>query len=412
MTAAAKPAAPAWPERLERLAGHALTGVAVALPWSPSVTSILLVAWLVLSLPALTLARDDAARVMRMPAALLPVALFALAAAGTLWADVSWAERWHGLESFLRLLVLPLLMMQGLRSGAGRAVVRTLVASCTVLLAASFIHAPLFGTPWLPGRMPGVPVNDYIVQSTLFAVCAFVLLEQGLARWTQARRILAAALWALAAAFILNILMVATGRTTLVALAVLVPLLALRRSNWRVSLAVVALAAGAAMAAYAASPHLRARVATVQDEVVRYLRGGELTSAGYRLGFWAASLDAVRAAPLLGHGTGAIAQALGEAVRRQGLPADLVTPNPHNQVLTVAIQLGGIGAVLLVAMWVSHLMLFWRGGEAAWAGLVVTATGIVGAMFNSMLFDFTPGWLYILLVGTMAGLVARQKSAG
>ncbi|HWL06524.1 MAG TPA: O-antigen ligase family protein [Xanthobacteraceae bacterium] len=405
MTAAAP-----WRRHLERSADHALIGIAVVLPWSPSATSVLLVAWLVLQTP--TLSWPVARRVLAAPAAALPIALFLFAAIGMLWADVSWIERWHGFDSFFRLLVIPLMMMHGLRSARVMPVVHALLASCAALLAASFLHVALYGQPWLPGAYPGVPVNDYIVQSTLFVVCAFILLECGLARWREGDRGVAAALWCLAAAFVGNILIVATGRTNLVTLVVLVVVFGLRRSHWRVALAVVAVALAAGVATYAMSSHLRAKVATVQDEVSRYLSGGELTSAGYRLGFWGISLDAMRAAPVLGHGTGGIERAFRETVERRGLPAELVTRNPHNQVLTVGIQLGLAGVALLVATWLSHLLLLWRAsGPVAWAGLVVTVTGIVGAMFNSMLFDFTPGWLYILMVGTMAGHVLRESRA-
>jgi hypothetical protein len=88
-----------------------------------------------------------------------------------------------------------------------------------------------------------------------------------------------------------------------------------------------------------------------------------------------------------------------------------VSSNPHNQTFAVAIQLGLLGVMTLWAMWVSHFLLFRGPGLAAWLGLVVVTQNIVGSLFNSFLFDFTEGWLYVLGVGVAGGIVLRQRDA-
>jgi O-antigen ligase len=47
----------------------------------------------------------------------------------------------------------------------------------------------------------------------------------------------------------------------------------------------------------------------------------------------------------------------------------------------------------------------------AWLGLVVVAQNVVGSLFNSFLFDFTEGWLYVFGVGVAGGRVLRQCDA-
>jgi hypothetical protein len=37
---------------------------------------------------------------------------------------------------------------------------------------------------------------------------------------------------------------------------------------------------------------------------------------------------------------------------------------------------------------------------------------IVSSLFNSHLFDFTSGWLYVFGVGVLGGMVLRQKDLG
>ena len=85
-----------------------------------------------------------------------------------------------------------------------------------------------------------------------------------------------------------------------------------------------------------------------------------------------------------------------------------MTTNPHSQILTVAIQLGLIGTVALIAMWIAHLALFrdgslWSLGSGSWSWCY----NVVSSMFNSHLFDFSQGWLYVFGVGVTGGVVLR-----
>ena len=90
--------------RLTRIADGLAVAMAVSLPWSTSATSILIVLWLLALIPALDWA--DIRREMMMAAGGLPVLLVLLGALGMLWADVTLLERWRGLDSFLKLMVI------------------------------------------------------------------------------------------------------------------------------------------------------------------------------------------------------------------------------------------------------------------------------------------------------------------
>ena len=54
------------------------------------------------------------------------------------------------------------------------------------------------------------------------------------------------------------------------------------------------------------------------------------------------------------------------------------------------------------------MIFFWRNGPLAWIGLVVVTANIVGSLFNSFIFDFTEGWIYVIGVGVAAGMLQRQ----
>jgi O-antigen ligase len=72
-----------------------------------------------------------------------------------------------------------------------------------------------------------------------------------------------------------------------------------------------------------------------------------------------------------------------------------------------------IGVVVLYAMWLKHLLLFRGDGLANWIGLLVVVQNIFTSLFNSHLFDFHEGWMYVLGVGVAGGMVlgARHDDA-
>jgi hypothetical protein len=133
------------------------------------------------------------------------------------------------------------------------------------------------------------------------------------------------------------------------------------------------------------------------------------TSAGLRLEYWKKSLRFFVAAPIFGHGTGSIHGLFEEAAMNQSGAAADVIGNPHNQTLNVAIQWGAIGVVVLYAMWLVHLLLFRGEGLAAWIWLMVVVQNIFTSLFNSHIFDFNEGWIYVLGVGIAGGMVLSDS---
>jgi O-antigen ligase len=175
--------------------------------------------------------------------------------------------------------------------------------------------------------------------------------------------------------------------------------------GWRGTALAIGGAAAIGALAWMVSPFLQHRVVTLATEVQNYREANRNTSAGERLEFWKKSIGFVAAAPIIGHGTGSIkGQFRNVAVGATGASA-VVSANPHNQTLAVAIQLGLVGTAVLFALWISHLLLFRNNALAAWIGLVVVVQNLVGSLFNSQLFDFTHGWAYVIGVGVCGGVM-------
>ena len=392
--------------RLAALADYLAAAVVVSLPWSTSATSILVAVWV--GAVAFTLDGRSLREVGVMPAAALPVALVVLAIGGMLWAGVAWPERLHGVEPFLKLAMIPLLFVHFSKAGRAEMVLTSFFVSACVLLALSWLLVLIPQIPW-PAKASGVPVKDYIIQSGVFALCFFALLDRAVAMWGKSRAA-SAVLVGVALIFMGNIVFVALGRTSLVVIAVLFVLLGLRHFERRALALFVAAGVALAAVAWSTSPYLRFRVMHIAEELDGSQAAANETSAGARLGFWKMSLKIVRDAPLFGHGTGST-----QALFAQTAAADPTLPtgatNPHNQILAIAIPLGLCGVVLLLAMWIAHFGMFLRPGHAAWIGMSVVAQNIVGSLFNSHLFDFTQGWLYVFGVG-IAGSIMLRKHEG
>jgi O-antigen ligase len=395
-------------DALPRIADGLAVAVAASLPWSTSATGILTVLWLVATLPTLSVAalREE---MLTAPGG-LPVLLAIFAAAGMAWADVAMGERLHGLESFLRLTLIPVLFVQFRRSDRGLWVGAAFLASAVVLLACSFVMINMADALTL-GRGYGVPVKDDIIQSGIFTLCAFALFHIAFTQWSAHRRGVAAICLALGLLFVANMIYVVTSRTALVVIPALYVLFAfhcgLHRRSVLAIAAYVAIGLVALGVVWATSNHLRGRVTFVSREINEHVATGADTSSGARLEFWKYSLRIVAETPVFGHGTGTITE---QFRRHADGPTGATATNPHNQIFTVAIQLGAVGVFILLAMWAAHWLMFTSPGLPAWIGIMVVTQNIISCQFNSHLLDFTQGWLYVFGVGVFGGTVLRQKA--
>jgi O-antigen ligase len=382
--------------------------IAVSLPWSTSATSILIVLWIAVVFPS----RDTAAvlRLVMTPAGGLPVLLWGLAAVGMLWADVSWSERIDGIRGFNKLLLVPLFLAHFRRSQQVKWVILGFVGSSAILLLLSSVLMSSPGGLW--GREKadaGVPVKDYIAQSGIFAICAFGFLGASMELLRKRRFILAMVFISIAALFIGNIAYVATARTTLVVIVVLLILFGFLQFGWKGIVGVALLGTILTSIFWVSSPYFRERVSRIGADIHDYEAGDPLTSVGLRIEYWKKSTQFIATAPLIGHGTGAVG-----ALFRQGKESSAaiqpITGNPHSQILAIAVQLGFLGAIVLIAMWMAHLALFRQPNLVSWFGLVVVAQNIVSSLFNSHLFDFVQGWIYVFGVGLLGGAVLSSRA--
>ncbi|MFY9898394.1 MAG: hypothetical protein WAK67_11435, partial [Xanthobacteraceae bacterium] len=185
-------------------------------------------AWLLILLPSLD--ADSVKRALASPAGGFAVLLWCLGVMGVLWADVSWHDRFAGLDSFHRLLAIPLLLAQFRRSRNGIWVAFGFFISSIVLLIASYVIAFAFGYRWHGSY--GVPVHDTIFQGSVFLICGFGALGYAACSWRK-RGLWPIALFGIGALFLINFGFVSTSRIALVVAPLLLLLLGWRLIGWK-----------------------------------------------------------------------------------------------------------------------------------------------------------------------------------
>ena len=315
-------------------------------------------------------------------------------------------------NSFLKLLVIPFAFAQFRRSERGNCALGAFVVSCLALLLVSYFYAlaPDWVGSWAHGY--GVPVKNASGQSGEFVICIFGLLYLSVEAVERRRWPWLIGIAAAICAMLANIVFVATSRTALLTILLLLALFALKKLSARGNVVLWAVVIALGAAAWFSSPYLRARVDQIWTDYQKYEATDEANASGERIEFYKRSLRFIAEAPIVGHGTGSIPKLFRQARADRPGKASWATTNPHNQTFAVAIQLGLVGAVVLWAMWIAHLLMFRGSGLAAWIGLVIVAQNIFGSLLNSHLFDFQQGWIYVLGVGIAGGMALKRRAAG
>jgi O-antigen ligase len=398
-----------WSGKLVDARQYAAIATAFALPLSTSGQAIAVSVFAVLAL--LTLDRARFAATLRTPAAWLPVALFALIAIGVLWSVQPFgaAAKWIG--PYAKLLLIPVVMAtaftprQALQVGTG------FLAACVILLALSWASFLWPAGPWTWFKSPGVPVKDNAVQSGCFALCAFGLAIGALRVWSADRR-RALAMTVLALLFFADVFLIYLSKTGAIMATALVGLFVIHAGGWRRALIVAVAAIIVIGGALLASPQAQRRIAEINSDINAssgQTAAGETISTGARLDFWRKAVDFVKAAPVLGHGTGSIKPLYQSLEATRPSPYGEATPDPHNQTLHTVLQVGIVGGLLLWAMWVFHARLFLARDMASIFGQAIVLQNVIGSLFNSHLSAVTQGMLYCLAVGLLGAVVQTRK---
>jgi O-antigen ligase len=385
---------------------------ALSLPWSTSLPAIFISLWL--GAVAWTLDWRAYGRLLLQPICYLPVALVGLALVGTLWSDAPWSARLYAVSPTLKLLVLPGLFYHFERSSRGMWVLAAFLVSCALVMVMSWVVAydPSLSLKGTQSDARGVFVKNYIDQSQEFALCAVALIYPFLRLARAGKFWPSLFVGLLAVCFIDTMGFIVASRSAIVTMPIMLAAVVLVHMRLRTTLIIVGVMTAMVGVLWLTTTDLRWSPTRLWRDYQLYKTQQGVTSIGLRLDFWKKSLQFYSEAPVIGHGTGSLPGLFGRAAAdRSDSALKSIISNPHNQTLNVAVQWGTIGVILLYAMWLVHLLLFRGQGFVAWIGLLVVVQNMFTSLFNSHLFDFHEGWMYVLGVGVAGGMMlsARQR---
>ncbi|BAM92584.1 hypothetical protein S58_66170 [Bradyrhizobium oligotrophicum S58] len=378
-----------------------VTLAAVTLPWSLTATAALMVCWSIAVIP--TIDWDELIRSLTLPACALPLALFAMADIGVLWSEGPWEAGLQAINPVSKLLLLPFLFYHFRRSERAVWVFIGFLVSSMALMMLSWIALAD------PSLVPaGLPIGRDFGQRQQFTLCALALAAPAAAVYQRGQVRMAIGLAGASLLFFAHDLVVGPARTTCIATTILLLALAIRHFSRRLAIVLLASVAVTGGVAWAAAPLLSGPlVDIVVHRHISALNGG---GPAERQADWRRSIASIAEAPLFGHGTGAIRpQSAVDAPGPREMPG--TARDPQNQSLSVVLQWGLAGLVLLYAMWISHIRLVRGRDWIAWVGLAIVVQTFVGSLLSANLFDVNEGWIYVIGIGVVGGVALGRGNA-
>ena len=121
------------------------------------------------------------------------------------------------------------------------------------------------------------------------------------------------------------------------------------------------------------------------------------------------TLSLIKQHPILGGGTGSIVNEYAQLAKSNNLT--MYTANPHSQFLLTTQELGSVGLIVLILMW----LVTWKNsyhlesgdGGILLRGLILAM--VIGSLFNSLLLDAGEGKFYCLLVGVFLSAYKKDR---
>jgi O-antigen ligase len=329
------------------------------------------------------------------PVAAGALILYGLLLVGALYGDAALDDSLSTLRKYRELPLLVILLPFMRDEQHRRWIFTALIAACLVTLLASFLKE----IDILPlSRQGTATFKSRITHNMFMAFFAYFCVHQAAAstgrRW----------LWMVIFLFaVFDLCVIVQGRTGQVIFVLLMALFFFQRLNSRWALAltlvlVVGIIGGLSVSG--GGQRFQEGIENSRD----YLAGRQDlgTSMGQRLYFWQHSIDLIRSRPVIGYGTGSFASQFSRITGGK----NLLTANPHNEYLMIAVQLGAVGLFaylfFLAAQWRCSLEL---PEDRRWLAQGVVVSLAVNSLFNTTFLDHTEGhWYACLIALSFAGL--------
>ncbi len=333
------------PDRFSRLNFWLLLLLAFCLPLSTSAISVLAI---LVSLSWLLEGRylEKFTEIRTNPVCLAVVGYLLLMVVGLLWAeDLRTGIQWLG--KHWKIMLMPLFLTAVIYERR-RWYLAAFLAGISVAMAMTYLawFDLLHYADVSPEHL--TKKTFHVVYNPLLAFAIYTLCHE--LTWGRPRGGWRLAGWCLAGVMVFNMFITEgrAGQLVFFALLALYLFQLLRRQLVAALLLVAVLLPLSFSGSYLLSPMFKARVDLACEEI-RQFELNPQTSVGFRLHYWQNSWEMIKAAPLMGVGTGDFKAAYAR-INQQRSPQVPPTDNPHNQYVLAAASYGALGLCALLAI--------------------------------------------------------------
>ena len=254
---------------------------------------------------------------------------------------------------------------------------------------------------WLkPNLMPSAIFKNSIDSAILTAFMIFILLQKSIVNNKFELKYIAFIL--IGAYFIL---FVSVGKTGQVIFFLLTLLVFTKKFGKKYTLKALLYLGLFAIAAFVISPQFNSnwkgtviyyQIATKEINLPGTKK--RQNTIGQRFEFAKNSIELIKQKPIIGYGTGSFKH---EYKKLAKINDDLIATNPHNEYLNLFVQLGIVGIILfLYWLYIINKPCFRKGHEHVYLIQAISIVVIFGCLLNSLLMDFTSGYLFVLMLST------------
>lgn len=324
----------------------------------------------------------------------LSVTLFLLLVVGLFYTPAPFQDAILFLKKYRELLLFPIVFsLIAYKGKSARIAENCFFLGCIFLMIVSYgIYFSL-----IPSNRYGYSIVYHITHSYVMATLAFWCLQ----RMFSSKKYLI--LWILLfACASVNLFYITPGRTGMLGYILLVLLSCYQHLPLKKSLPATLIFAILIGLAFTTSENFSNRFHEAVQEIQSYQpeSGGSRTSLGQRFDWWHNSIDLIKQAPYLGHGTGSFKTEQAKLIKGTNTKA---TDNPHNEFLLISVQSGLIGGFLFVSLLGALFIHSFRlppPRRYLLQGVVLAMS--YGCLLNSLLFDSLPGQYFALLCAILS----------
>ena len=351
--------------------------------------------------------------VVNNPVAVLCIVIFLLFLLGLIYTSATTEDSLKLLKKYSKFLYVPLLLSAFTTPQWRRYGYISFLSGVTLMLLMSYMT--LLG--WSPDsiysgaysaarQVDPIVFRSRIAHSTLVAFAAFLFLIHAINN--KRFRIVFVALAVLAS---FNVLGMMTSRTGQVVWLSLMILLIYQRFSWKYLVVGLIFVPILTVGTIFSFEKTRVRMYELVDDYELIVQNQYSSALGLRY-IWAhTGLEIIKNNFLVGTGTGSYKEEFIKIIETRNIPNKnaYTTMNPHNEYISIGVQLGILGLIayllLLIKQWMLSKYLPNSMGKIA-QGMIITIA--VGGLFNSVIYAHTQGIFFALFSALLFASYSKQ----